>query len=64
MSRGRKFGDIDFEEDDDEDDEDYEVGEYEQQSSQVDEKEKPHAKLKVHCTKIYISSTHQLCRRY
>ena len=51
-SRGRKFGDIDFEEDDDEDDEDYEGEDqlYEQQYFQGDENEKPREKLKVHST--------------
>ena len=54
MSRGRKFDDIEFEEDDDEDDEDYEAEEYEEQFSQVEENEKPREKLKVHSIKNYI----------
>jgi hypothetical protein len=51
-SRGRKFGDIDFEEDDDEDDEDYEGEDqlYEQPYFQGDENEKTREKLKVHST--------------
>ena len=54
MSGGRKFGDIDFDEDD-EDDEDYEDEVYDYQSLKVDENEKPKEKLKV-CLKTNIDS--------
>ena len=46
-SGGRKFCDINFDEDDDEDDEDFEIEDNTYESRNVDEGEKPNEKLKV-----------------